>query len=98
MSEYPLAGTMVLKVPPKFIFIDSKTDKVSAKKSLTKAGMPVKGSIKFEVDETLSQIVISNAGTKRSSSNKAKKEMGSYLESEVAKYEKMASEKLKNKK
>lgn len=96
--EYPIAGTMVVKVPSKFLFIDPNTDKVSARKSLTKGGMPAKNSIKFEVDDTLTEIVISNAGKKASNSTKSKKELGSYLESEVKKYEKLGKKALAEKK
>lgn len=96
--EYPIAGTMIIKVPPKFIFIDPNTDKVSAKKSLNKGGIPAKNSIKFEVDDTISEIVISNAGKKASNSTKSKKELGSYLDSEVKKYEKMGKKAISEKK
>ena len=96
--DYIIAGTPVIKVPSKMLFISPKSEKISANKTLTKTGQPSKNCIRFEADDEISEITIINPGKMASNSTKFKRELGAKLEAEVLKYQEMGKTVVKQKK
>lgn len=91
VKEIPIAGTIVLKIPAKMVFISGKTDKVSTRKTLSTKGVLAKNAIKFEVDKDITEVQIVKKGSKITNNAKAKKELGKRLQSQVTSYEALGS-------
>lgn len=78
----PLAGTIKIKIPEKVIKISGKTNRVSVIKTTTKTGRLKNGIIQFITDNN-NDISVTNKGTMKDSSAKARKELGRKLETEL---------------
>jgi len=91
VKEIPIAGSIVIKIPAKMVFISGKTDKVSTRKILSAKGVLAKGAIKFEVDKDISEVQVVKKGSKVQDTAKAKKELGKRLQSQVTSYEALGS-------